>query len=521
MARSFDAIVVGAGLGGLTAAALYARAGHRVLVLERNDAFGGAATIYRHGPLAIEASLHEIDGLDEDDPKLPLLRLLGLDHDLQFIDVDDLHEVRGPAIGSPLVLPHGIAAALSATSARFPHQAEALRKYFDRIMAVRATVAFLAKHQGDRSSWWLHHAPEAVRRLWPLIRDGKATVGEVFRDLFGADEAIKLTLAGNLVYYHDDPERMLFLVYAIAQASYLAGGGHYIRGGSQALSDRLVAIIREAGGTVETGRQVDTIIMDGHAVTGVGHRRRGGDDSTFDFAPVLFGNAAPQRLAEMLPQDKRRAFFAPYVRRRLSISLWTISLGLRRPPREVGVGRYSTFIFPGWMKALADYRHAAAIVGEDSGERLPPYVFVDYTRIDSGLNEAPPFLGSLCGVDRLENWSELGPDEKRARKERWMDRLIADLDREFPGFAATVAHREMATAETMQHYLNTPAGAVYGFAPETLRFTPRTTVAGLWLASAFSATGGFTGAMLGGATAARAALRERGHPRTAAVTPPA
>ena len=64
MSRQFDAIVIGSGLGGLTAGALYARAGHRVLVIERNQNFGGAATVYRHGALAIEASLHEIDGLD-------------------------------------------------------------------------------------------------------------------------------------------------------------------------------------------------------------------------------------------------------------------------------------------------------------------------------------------------------------------------------------------------------------------------------------------------------------------------
>jgi len=42
MSRNFDAIVIGAGLGGLTAAALFARTGHRVLVLERNQSFGGA-----------------------------------------------------------------------------------------------------------------------------------------------------------------------------------------------------------------------------------------------------------------------------------------------------------------------------------------------------------------------------------------------------------------------------------------------------------------------------------------------
>ena len=78
MSRSFDAIVIGSGLGGLTAGALCAKSGLSVLVLERNDTFGGAATVYRHNGLAIETSLHEIDGLDEGDPKLPLIRALGL-----------------------------------------------------------------------------------------------------------------------------------------------------------------------------------------------------------------------------------------------------------------------------------------------------------------------------------------------------------------------------------------------------------------------------------------------------------
>jgi phytoene dehydrogenase-like protein len=59
---SWDAIVIGSGLGGLTAAAALANRGKRVLVLERHATFGGAATVYRHGPLTMEASLHETDG---------------------------------------------------------------------------------------------------------------------------------------------------------------------------------------------------------------------------------------------------------------------------------------------------------------------------------------------------------------------------------------------------------------------------------------------------------------------------
>jgi len=508
MPRQFDAIVVGSGLGGLTAGALYARAGHRVLVLERNANFGGAATVYHHGALAIEASLHEVDGLDAEDPKMPVLRALGLDRDIPFVDVGDLHEVRSPVLGEPFVLPHGYDAALAATKRRFSQQAKGIEGYFERIRAVRHAVATISEHQDDRD-WWLWNAPTLPWRLWPLLRDHGATVREVFRRLFGEHEAVKVALASNLAYYSDDPETLPFLSYAIPQASYLFGGGHYICGGSQVLADRLVAIIRDAGGEAETNREVHSILLSGDSVRGLCHRAPGGDDTKEESAPVVFGNAAPTVLAAMLPDAKRALFMTRYNNRRLSLSLWTISLGLSRRSQEFGVKRYSTAILPPWLTAISRYREAAAILGENPAARMPPYIFVGYDQIASGLNQNGPFLASLVGVDRIGNWSGLTSDAKRARKERWMDRIIADLDRQYPGIAGAIVQREMSTAETFHHYLNTPGGALYGFAPESRGFLPvaETAVGGLYLASAFTGGGGFTGAILGGGWAARAAAK--------------
>ena len=160
----------------------------------------------------------------------------------------------------------------------------------------------------------------------------------------------------------------------------------------------------------------------------------------------------------------------------------------------------------------------ASVMGEVPGTRLPPYVFVDHSQLDSGLNRNGPYFASYCGADRLENWLSPDRNAKKERKEKWIDCLIADIDRYFPGIAGAVVHREMATAETMHHYLNTPGGAVYGFAPEgtlgeTIQQGPRTTINGLWLASAYTSGGGYTGAMLGGAQAASAAMREARHVR--------
>ncbi len=512
MPGKFDCIVIGSGLGGLTGGALCARAGLKVLVLERNQNFGGAAATYRHHGLTIEASLHEIDGFDEGDPKKPLLSALGLEHDLQFVDVGDIYEVRGSMLGEPFRLHHGLEAALAGGVARFPEHKAGLEDYFKRLWATRQALSSAALHRYDRR-WWVSHAPETVRHLWTLLRDGRATLGEVMTELFGDDERVKLALCTNLAYWHDNPDRFRFLRYAVAQASFIGGGGHYVRGGSRALADRLATLIKEAGGELESGREADEILLLGGKVAGVGHSSKGGGDRRVHETRMVLGNAAPQMLAAMLPEEKRAGFLEPYAGRGLSISLWTLSLGLNRPARNFGVTSYSTFIIPDWMQSFSQMREMAAMMGAEPGYGMPLYVFVDFHQIDSGLNEGPPYLVSFCGSDRLDNWTPLDPAAKKARKEAWTNALIGDIDRHFPGITGAIMHCEMATAETMHEYLNTPDGAVYGFSPDVTAIDafspgPRTAIPGLWLASAFTSGGGFTGSMLGGARAATEAMQQ-------------
>jgi phytoene dehydrogenase-like protein len=260
---------------------------------------------------------------------------------------------------------------------------------------------------------------------------------------------------------------------------------------------------------VEAGREVEAILVDGNRTRGVRHRAPGTDDVREELAPIVLGNAAPSVLASMLPQDKRSAFLSRYEGRIPSISLWSIAIGLNRPSRDFGVRHYSTSVLPEWLTSLSGFREAGVLLGEDPPTRLAPYNFVAYDQIDSGLNEQGPYLGALVGVDRLTNWAGLSVEAKRSRKERWMDLVIADLDRQYPGIAGAIMQREMSTSETFAHYLNTPGGAIYGFAPQTRGFMPMpvTAIDGLYLASAFTGGGGFTGAILGGGWAARAAMR--------------
>lgn len=245
-----------------------------MLVLEKNDSFGGAAGTFKRGPLTIEGSLHEIDGLDEEDPKLPVVQALGLTNELDFVDVGDLYEVRSPLLGEPFALPADVDAATAALVERFPARDKGVRDYFRRIVTLRNAVALAFLKQDDRL-WWVVNGPRLPRRFWPLLRDLRRSLGEVLHQHFGADEAVKFAVSANLQYYADDSSRLWFPLYAAGQASYHIGGGHYVRGGSSRLSEHLVSVIRGAGGEAHTGRRVTRILFADGRVAGVEHQERG------------------------------------------------------------------------------------------------------------------------------------------------------------------------------------------------------------------------------------------------------
>lgn len=514
--ENYDAIVIGSGLGGLTAGALFAHAGHRVLVLERNQSFGGAATTYHKGAMTIEASLHETTNpRTTPDPKGEIFAALELYKDIEFVPVDDFYEVRCPLIGAPLTIPHGVDSLGNRLIERFPREADNIRRFIAQVGSVQKVMQFFMEEHGGL--WRLARGAELPFRLWPILRDFRSTVSEVMQRYFGDNEAIKIALAANLHYYADDPDRMWWFFYVAVQGGFFHGGGHYLKGGSQTLSDRLVDRILSAGGEALTGQSATEILLGGGGeVSGVRYRRRDGGDEGVAYAPIVFANASPHAVESMLPETERDEFMTPYRDKPLSISLFSMTLGLNRRPSELGITAYSTELIPDWIERLSDIKLCGTLLKRMPGDRLPLLSVVDYSRIDSGLINGDLFPVSIVGVDELGNWEGLEGDDYQSKKNAWLNAVIRRLDAEWPGFANAVVQSEFATARTMREYLNTPGGAVYGFAPtvpESMILsgpprTPKTTIRGLWLASAYAGAGGFTGAMYSGGAAAKAALHE-------------
>jgi phytoene dehydrogenase-like protein len=513
MNKQYDAIVIGAGLGGLTAAATLAQQGCKTLLIERNYSVGGAASTYKSGEMVVEGSLHETaNPHDPLEPKHHILRGLGVLDKVTWVPATSVYEARGGPLGVPFVLPDGFDDARAALTDRFP----ALRIGIGEILSdmERITAGLGALSRGRAAFDNPLEGLSALLKLAPVVTGWRQTLAQRLQRAFGDDEGAKCALAANMLYWHDDPDQLWWILFALAQGGYIGSGGCFVQGGSQRLSNALARAFRTAGGELVLHRRVSEILLDARGLPiGVAHVGKKDGERVEVRARVVVSSAAPSHMAEMLPPQRRAAFAAPYVGQPLSISLFSATFGLMRPPQELGLSSYATMLLPEWMRTLADYKRGAALLADAPGEAMPPVAVVNYAAVDSGLG-GPPYPISVVGADRLANWQGLDSAAYKAKRDAWMRALAAALDRAYPGFAENVSTSVMSTANSMNTYLDAPAGAVYGFAPtppagpiwKGTGRSPRTPIDRLFLASAYAGSGGYTGAIFGGASAARQAL---------------
>jgi len=505
---TYDVIVIGAGLGGLTAAAVLARHGRRVCVIEKNHAIGGAASTYRHGRLMIETALHETaDPHDPSEPKHFVLKRLGLLGALDWVPVGPLYSVEGGPLGAePFELGGGFDAVRERAAERFNNSMDPI---LDRMERVREAMARMMAARDPPSVGKL---VRGLLGIGPVAADWRRTLGEVLTLDLDGEEAAKCALAANLPYYGADPARLWWIQFAVAQSGFIAAGGTFVRGGSQALTSALARVVTDNGGSVLCDRSAQHVVPpDGPAPGAVDHRGADGGDSDRLHGRAIVGNCAPHRLTLMLDEALAARFAEPYRHQPVSTSLFSIHFGVRRAGGPRLPRHYSTVLLPSSMSTFDEYHAAGSRLGSlPQMDDLPPLIVMNHDAIDSGLDPGGDLsLVTVTGIDRLDNWAGLDAAAAETHRRAWIDAIAARLDQRWPGFASAVEETAIHTAQTMHDYLGTPGGAVYGFAarpPERpiwfgMGRSPRTPLDGVFLASAYAGGAGYSGTMGTGAMA--------------------
>lgn len=513
---SYDVIVIGSGIGGLTTAGLLARAaGKRVLVLERHTEPGGLTHTFRRDGASWDVGVHYIGQVG------PGSRARGY---FDYLSGGELGWNRMPDAYDRFVYP-GLDLSVSSNPdhyerelvATFPQEAKAIHRYFK---AVRRTTSWTA--MGFVQGMVPRPAASLLRAAQRL--GGRRATGttKAYLDAHFRSPEIKAVLASQWGDYGLPPSRSAFAMHAMVVSHYL-DGGWFPQGGSARIARTFEKGIEQAGGAVRVAQEVTEVLLDDDgAAAGVRVMDRRGPLSRERVyrAPIIVSAiGASNTFNHLLPASGNIGRLTGAARHTLAnlgtgTSAVTVFLRLRDDPRSVGLDGGNI-----WVNRDLDHEHTQ----EHSAlllEGRPHNVFVSFPSLKSGETPHTAEIISFCNADSFRQWADLpkgdrGPDYS-ALKERIARGMLNLAESAAPGLSDLVDYMEVSTPLTYEHYTAHPAGAFYGppATPQRYRSSPlgpRTAIPGLFLSGQDAGSTGIMGAMMGGLAAACQVLGPRGY----------
>ena len=247
MSNDYDVIVIGSGLGGLSAATFLASEGFSVLLLERHNIPGGYATSFVRGRYEFEVALHELSGIGPPENRGGLYRYLdslGITEEVDFIHIPNLYRAVFPDLD--ITLKADRQAFEDQLCQTFPQEAKGIRRFVKRIFDLRADLIKIAIQGGAGSPVTMPF------RLPHFFRYLPTTWGQVLnRDV--KDPQARAVLSQYWGYVGMPPSKISFLYFATTLASYLRRGAAFPTGRSQALSNAFISRLEAFGGEAQMG----------------------------------------------------------------------------------------------------------------------------------------------------------------------------------------------------------------------------------------------------------------------------
>jgi all-trans-retinol 13,14-reductase len=512
--ESWDAIVIGSGLGGLCAATYLCAAGKRTLVLEAHYVAGGNSQVFRRriGDRSYEfdVGIHYIGECGRDGVITSVLHGVGLAERVVFrpLDPDGYSTLIFPDF--TFRVPVGWDRYRERLLEAFPEEAEGLGRVVDILRQVGEEGRRLTREEFEMK--------DAASQAPRFMEWGLRPVTELFSEHRLSPQA-SAVLLGEQATYAVRPSRTPVVVQAGISHHFLRGA-FYPEGGGQVMAARLIEAIRAYGGEVRTRFPVKRIRIESGRVAGV---VAGRTDREID-AQVVVSNADLKRTVLDLVGE---AHFAPETLQRvrsfqMATPLFCLYLGLDIDLAAQGIPNSNYFVVGTYdIEGLYDRIDAgeipadtvgfitAATVKDPVSRHLAPK---GYTNLQ--VMTLAPADHEVWNVDRspAEGGRYHRDPEYRRRKLEVMDQLIATAERAVPGISEHIDWKEAASPVTQERFTRSTGGTSYGIALSTdqvgpFRMGPATEIPGLFLCGASTPSGpGIAGVMRGGVVAAGAVL---------------
>ncbi|MEX1023478.1 MAG: FAD-dependent oxidoreductase [Planctomycetota bacterium] len=445
----YDAIVIGAGLSGLAAAARLAQFDKRVVLLERHEVWGGLNSFYTLRGRAYDVGLHALTNFvpkgTKRAPLTKILRQLRIPYEALRLGEQRFSEIVTPR--ARLRFTNDFEDLVGGVADEFGGaEADRLRRLGDEIRAFGV---------GQEDSY------ELSAREW--------LAGRLNQDL------IDMLLVPILYYGSAREDDIDLHTFSVLFQSILLEGLSRPNGGVRTLLNLLVKKLKAEGAELRLKTGVQRIVADANGdVHGVVL-----DDGTELESARVLSSAGWVETQRMLGRE-----VAPGEIGRLSF-LESIS-SLDREPKELGIESATAFYS---TRDRFRYREPESLVDVTSGVMSAPNNFI----ADKPLKEGRVRLTVLANYDRFR---ELAPADYALAKEQAADDAIAHATTLFPDWRPATTFRDAYSPTTVVRYTSRERGAIYG--SPNKRFDGETGVRGLTLIGTDQGYLGVVGAMMSG-----------------------
>jgi all-trans-retinol 13,14-reductase len=477
-ATTFDELVIGAGMAGLTVAALLAADGRRVLVCEAHDTPGGYAHTFGVGAYRFCAQVHYIFGCGEGETIHQVLRRLDLADEVRFHRLDPEGFDHVVVAGDRYRIPNGLEKFRDRLIHRHPEAATPLRGYFDAVQAIGRELDRLPPRLG------LRELATAPLRFPHLLRYRTWTLQRLY-DRLRMPRRLQAVLAGQAGDYLLPPAEVALLLHVALVRGYDRGAYYPERHFQHLVGSLAERIATRPGCAMLLSTPIEKVLVQGDRVTGV----RARDGRVFT-ARRYVSNVDPRRTAQMIEPARLPAAWARRLDYRYSGGNLTLYLGVAGLDlRAHGFGAHNVWHYP-HDDLNAIYRRQEALDLDD------PWLFMSTPTLHTdapGLCPPGHQILELATSAPHAHFRALRDRDRRRynlEKKRLRDRLLTIVEERYvPGLRAHLQMMVMGTPATNERFCGAPAGNAYGAALTPAHVGPGrvaqdTPFANLWLANA-------------------------------------
>ena len=451
---SYDVIVVGAGMGGMTAAAKLAKEGKSVLLLEKHNMTGGYATSFVRGSYEFEVSLHEAcefgDGKDGAGYGATRAMFDDCGVELDWVKVPDAYRVILSDYGIDFTMPFGLENCVEAIEKLEPGNGKKLRNYFKLFEEINEALEYIASCGKDGPE------PKVMATKYAnFLRTAAYDTNEV-NAAFKFGPKTQQVLNAYYGYISRHLDEASFIVWAQMILLYLRDGAHIPNKTSHEIANALEKAFRKNGGQVETNVKVVEYILENGRCVGV--RTEAGDVIKAKF--VISNGNPTKAMVDMMDNSQvpQKAYDLAKARKQLA-SPFVVYLGLDAEPQEMGIESYEYFVGE-HMDTEKIYETTNQFVTHHRVSATCPDVAIPGF---SGKGRCQINLTSMYSPEAMHN-SGITKYDYLPEKERFANTMIDSFEK-YTG-ARIRDHIEeiaIATPATFTRYAEAFRGNIYGY----------------------------------------------------------